>query len=185
MNVVTPSLVPVLGKQDIPLALRGTPIGDLLAYHNFGETPRTYVRPELLIGMCMDSRKTLRIPDNFAFIMRAGGANFQRHEFKLSFAIALGGVRSLALIGHDDCGMVGLGSRREEFIAGLVENGGWDPGAAGEHFDHYCPVFEIGDAAGFVLSEAQRLGKRYPRVTVVPLFYRVVEGRLDLIEEPA
>ncbi len=34
-----------------------------------------YVRARLLIGMCMDNRKVLRTPDNFAYVIRGGGAN--------------------------------------------------------------------------------------------------------------
>jgi carbonic anhydrase len=37
----------------------------------------------------------------------------------------------------------------------------------------------------FVLSEAQRLRERYPRVMVAPLFYQVGEGLLQQITERA
>ena len=40
--------------------------------------------------MCMDNRKHLHIPDNFAFIIRSGGANLRYSEFKVSYAIAVG-----------------------------------------------------------------------------------------------
>ena len=46
----------------------------------------------LLVGMCMDNRRHVYIPDNFAFIIRSGGANLRCSEFKVSYAIAVGQV---------------------------------------------------------------------------------------------
>lgn len=177
--------IPLERDEDIPAAYRDTPIGDLVRYHNLGAEPPVYGRAALLIGMCMDHRKQLRLPENFAYVLRAGGANFRRHEFKLSFAIAVGGVRSIALVGHTDCGMVGLAQRREAFIEGLVEGAGWDREAAAVHFDDSVGRFAIADAAGFVISEAQRLQRRYPKVTVAPLLYDVDDARLYGLDEAA
>ncbi len=176
-------LLPVEALEDILPAFRNTPVGDLLAYHNLGVPHRTYARAELLIGMCMDHRKVLRIPDNFAYILRSGGANLRRIEFKVSYAIAVGGVRAICLMGHDRCGMVGLASRREEFVAGLVDHGGWSPDEAARHFDQYAPMFEIVDPIEFVRSEAKRLRERYPRVTVAPLMYDLASGLLHHVRE--
>ena len=95
----------------------------------------------------------------------------------------MGGVRALALIGHDQCGMVELTQRREAFIRGLVANAGWMAQEAGEHFDEHARDFEINDAADFVRAEAARLRRRYPTVLVAPLFYLVDEGKLWQIRE--
>ena len=179
------ALIRVGAWDEVLPAYRGTPIGDLLGYQNLHEPHRVYERAELLIGMCMDHRMVLRIPDNFAYLLRAGGANLQRMEFKVSFAVAVGGARTIALIGHEDCGMVGLRARRTEFVNGLVENGGWDRHVAEEHFAVSAPLFEVRDAAQFVVSEARRLRMRYPRVTVAPLFFRIGERLLDQIAEDA
>jgi carbonic anhydrase len=176
-------LTSVLRETDILPAWRQTPIGDLLRYHNLCVPPRTYRRAELLIGMCMDNRKMLRIPDHFAFILRAGGANLRRMEFKISFAIGVGGACAIALIGHSDCGMVGLSSRRQSFIEGLVRNGGWTPEDAAAHFDRHQAEFGIDDPATFVCDEAARLRQRYPRVVVAPLFYTVEDGHLHQLRE--
>lgn len=177
------TLLPVRQWDDILPAYRNTPVGELLAYHNLGRAHRSYETAELLIGMCMDHRNVLRIPDNFAYVLRAGGANFRRLEFKVSFAIAVGGVQAVCLIGHDQCGMVGLGSRREVFVAGLAEKAGWDRQAAEEHFDRHASDFEIRDAAEFVLAEARRLRERYPRVVVAPLFFEVGSGGLHQLAD--
>jgi carbonic anhydrase len=172
------TLIPITTKQDIPKEFRNTPIGSLLEYHNLKRRFDTYPQAKLLIGMCMDNRKHLHIPDNFAFIIRSGGANLRYSEFKVSYAISVGQVRHVALIGHNHCGMVNLISRKDEFINGLVKNAGWRKAAAEEHFMNLALMHEIGNEMDFILSETARLRKRYPKVKVAPLFYRVEDNRL-------
>lgn len=174
-------LLPVKTHDDILPRWRDTPIGDLLRFHNLGDPLPAYTSASMVIGMCMDNRKSLRLPDNFAYVLRAGGANFRRAEFKLSFAIAVGGARAIALIGHDQCGMVGLHSRRRDFVEGLVSRAGWTREDAELHFEQWAPFFEIGDAAAFVASEADRLQRRYPNVPVAPLMYLIGDGLLHQI----
>jgi carbonic anhydrase len=176
-------LVPVPSAQEIPTQYRGTPIGLLLEYHNLHRPHDAYDKAQLLVGMCMDNRKHLHIPDNFAFIIRSGGANLRYSEFKVSFAIAIGQVRHIALIGHSNCGMVNLASRKEEFVDGLVQAAGWDRNVALEHFQHFAPMFEIGNEVDFILSETERLRLRYPMIKIAPLMYLVEDNRLYLIDE--
>ena len=133
--------------------------------------------------MCMDHRKKMLIPDNFSYIIRTGGANLRYSEFKVSFAIAIGGVRHIALMAHSQCGMVNLPSKKELFIDGLVNDAGWDREFAEEHFMHFSPMFEIGNEIDFVLSEAKRLRQRYPKITIAPLYYKVEDNRLYSIKE--
>ena len=169
--------------EDIFPEYHRTPIGLLLEFHNLNRPLDTYTQAQLLIGMCMDNRKHLRIPDNFAFIIRAGGANLRYSEFKVSYAIAIGDIQHIALIGHNNCGMVNLISRKDQFINGLVNKAGWDREWAEEHFMHFAPIFEIGNEIDFVISEAKRLRLRYPKITVAPMHYKVDENRLYLINE--
>ncbi len=176
-------LVAIAKPKDIFPEYRGTPIGLLLEYHNLGRSYDTYSSAELLIGMCMDNRKHLRIPDNFAYIIRAGGGNLRYSEFKVSYAIAVGGVKYIALMGHNNCGMVNLMARKEIFVQGLVETAGWDKEWANEHFMAFAPMFEIGNEVDFVLSEAKRLRLRYPKILVAPLLYRIEDNSLNLIKE--
>jgi carbonic anhydrase len=175
-------LIPVDNDNALPEKYRGTPIQRLIGWHNgyLDETP--VHAPEMLVGMCMDNRKKLRIPENFAFILRSGGANMRPSEFKVSFAVAVGGVRTIALIVHNRCGMVGISGRRTEFVDGLVD-AGWERELAEQHFDAYAPLFEIGNEIDFVLSEAIRLRARYPNVLVAPLYYNVDDNRLYAINE--
>jgi carbonic anhydrase len=176
-------LLAIDSKDDIPPQYRDTPVGLLLEYHNLARPYESYSTAQLLIGMCMDNRKHLHIPDNFAFIIRTGGANLRYSEFKVSYAIAVGNVRCIALIAHNQCGMVNLIGRKEQFIRGLVESAGWQPQAAEEHFYHFAPMFEIGNEIDFVLSEVKRLRLRYPNILIAPLSYRVEDNRLYLIQE--
>ena len=176
-------LIPVVHAENIPEPYRGTPIGLLLEYHNLGRTHDEYSTAMLLIGMCMDNRKHLHMPDNFAFIIRAGGANLRYSEFKVSYAIAVGGVKHMALIGHSNCGMVNLAARKEAFVEGLAANAGWERSKAEEHFNHFAPMFEIGNEIDFVLSETRRLRLRYPGIQIAPLLYRVEDNRLYLVAE--
>jgi len=176
-------LVPITKREDIFPELLDTPIGLLLEYHNLNREYETYTQAQLLVGMCMDNRKHLRIPDNFSYIIRAGGANLRYSEFKVSYAIAVGGVKHIALIGHTNCGMVNLMARRELFIKGLVENAGWEKDWAEEHFMHFSPMFEIGNEVDFVLSEAKRLRLRYPKIQVAPLMYKVEDNLLYQVKE--
>jgi carbonic anhydrase len=177
-------LIAVRASEDIPDQWRDSPIGRLIEYHNLDRPFDRYERAAILIGMCMDHRNQLRLPDQFAFVLRSGGANLRPSDFKVSFAVAVGGVRSIALIGHTDCRMSDLASRRDEFVAGLVETG-WEREEAERHFEQSLPRFEIGDEIDFVLEESARLRARYPAVAVAPLIYRVEDGRLYLVREQA
>jgi len=176
-------LIPVRTLEDIFPRYQNTPVGFLLEYHNLQRPLDPYKQAQLLIGMCMDNRKSLRIPDNFAYVIRTGGGNLRYNEFQVSYAIAIGGVKGIALIAHNHCAMVNLVSKQESFVQGLVKNGGWDPQWAEEHFMHFAPMFEIGNEVDFVLSEAKRLRLRYPRIQVAPLMYRLEDNLLYLIEE--
>lgn len=177
------NLIPVESKEDIIPQYRDTSVGLLLEYHNLNREYETYAQAQLLVGMCMDHRKHLRIPDNFTYIIRAGGANLRHSEFKVSYAIAVGGVRNIALIGHNNCGMVNLVTKKEAFIKGLTENAGWEQERAEQHFNQFAPMFEIGNEVEFIVSETHRLRLRYPKVQVAPLMYNVDDNMLYQIQE--
>ena len=153
----------------------------MLEYHNLKRDFKTYSRARLLIAMCMDNRKHLRIPDNFAYIIRSGGANLRYSEFKVSYAIAVGEVGHIALIAHNHCGMVNLIARKEKFVTGLVRRAGWNRKSAEEHFMNLALLHEIDNEIDFIVSEADRLNKRYPRVKVAPFYYRLEDNRLYCI----
>lgn len=171
-------IIPVNYLEDILPEYRGTPVGLLLEYHNLGRAVGSAPAPQVLIGMCMDSRKSLRIPNDFAFVLRTAGANMRDNEFRISYAIAVGGVRTIVLIAHTDCGMARLQQRRDQFINGLIDAAGWDEARAVRHFEESAPRFGIRDEVDFVLREAERLRTIYPRIHIVPFLYRVEDDLL-------
>jgi len=176
-------LITITSVDEILPAYKETPIGQLLEYHNLNRPFETIDKAQLLVGMCMDNRKHLHMPDNFAFIIRTGGANLRYSEFKVSYAIAVGQIKHIALIGHNHCGMVNLVSRKSEFIQGLVDNAGWEEDRAEDHFMQFAPMFEIGNEIDFILSETKRLRDRYPHIQIAPMFYLVEDNRLYFIDE--
>jgi carbonic anhydrase len=176
-------LIPIKSVNDIPAEYKDTPIGLLLGYHNLDRPFETFQNAQMLVGMCMDHRKHLHMPDNFSYIIRTGGANLRYSEFNVSFAVSVGGVQHIALIGHNNCGMVNLVSKKEDFINGLVEKAGWEKDLAQDQFMNLAPMFEITNAIDFTLSEVKRLRLRYPKVKVAPMHYLVEDNMLYLIKE--
>ena len=176
-------LLKVSSPENIFPQYKNTPIEDLINYHNFGFPFRNYEKAELLVGMCMDNRKQLNIPNNFAYILRTGGGNLRYSEFKVSYVISVGDVKAIALIGHDQCGMVNLMSRKNQFITGLMNNADWSREQAEEHFMNYAPMFEIGNEIEFLLSETSRIRQKYKKVLVAPLFYKLDDNMLYQIDE--
>jgi carbonic anhydrase len=176
-------IVAIDSSTDIFPEYVNTPIANLLGYHNLEQPLDRYERAELLVGMCMDNRKQLRLPDNFAYVLRTSGANMRHNEFRVSFAIGVGGVSHIALVAHTNCGMVGLSKKYPVFVQGMIDVAGWDEERAREYFFQYAPFFEIEDEVGFVVLEAERLRARYPKVTIVPMLYKVEDSRLYLIRE--
>jgi len=137
----------------------------------------------MFIAMCIDHRKRLNIPHEFAFILRTAGTRLLGNEFELSFAIAIGGVSTIALIGHTQCGMTKVFEQREQFIDGLVERGGVTPQIACEHFDALAPRYAITSPVDSILHKAKVVQKHLPDVLVAPLLYRVEDDQLAQIND--
>jgi carbonic anhydrase len=176
-------LIAIDRLSNIPPKYRNTPIEHLLGYQNLNRPCRKYSKAELLIGMCMDNRKLLHIPDNFAFVLRTGGANLRYSEFKVAYAIAVGDVKCIALIGHNHCNMSNLKARQNLFVNGLVKNAGWKKEQARKYFEDHAATFEIGNEIDFILSEVKRLRLRYPKIRVAPMFYKIEDNRLYFLKE--
>ena len=172
------TIIPVNYRSDILPEYQGTPTGLLLEYHNLERALGSGPGRQLLIGMCMDSRKALRIPHDFAYVLRTAGANMRDNEFRISFAIAVGGIRTIVLIAHTDCGMARVARMHDEFVRGMVDHAGWDEARAEKHFAESVPKFSIDNEVDFVMREAERLRGLYPRITVAPLLYRVEDDLL-------
>lgn len=179
---MTDGLQAVNAQADIPAIYHNTPIARLLQFHNLAAPLQKCEHAEILIGMCMDNRKVLRTPDNFAYVLRTTGANLRHNEFRVAYALSIGGVRHIALIAHNHCGMVGLSRKLPAFVQGMIDVG-WNETEAREYFFQYAPFFEIENEAEFVRLEANRLREKYPKVQIAPLFYQLEDNRLYLVLE--
>src|SRR3972149_3653495 len=151
-------LIPVDTDEAILPVYRGTAIEQLLCYHNLGAPlPLTTGHAKMLISMCMDHRKDLVLPGEFAYVLRSAGGNLRDSEFEVSYAIGGGRGAPGGLLAHTDCGMVHVSQKRDDFVSGLFKGGGWTPDAAGAHFDRYAERYQIGNPGTFVCGEGQRL----------------------------
>ena len=175
-------LTTINSAKEIPSKYQNSPISKLLEYHNFQKPLNASEKPELIIGTCIDNRIQLRIPRKFAFVVRAGGANMKYNEFKISYAIALGNIQHMVLIGHNQCGMSNLIERKDQFIQGLVKNAGWSIQQAEKQFNTESSESEIGNEVDFILQETNRLQKLYPKIIIVPMIYLVEDNRLYLVQ---
>lgn len=178
---MTLAQIAVKAEADILPLYRGTPIGDLLRYQNLAAPPRKYARPELLLATCLEQQAALRVPEGFAIALHTAGASLKRDPFKVSWAIGVAGVSAIAIVGHDNCGLVGLRSVREQFVVQMIEAAGWEQAAAEQHFDHWSDLFEVDDPTAFVAAEAARLQSRYPKILVAPLLYQAGTGTLHQV----
>ena len=168
---------------DIFPAYQKGPVEDLISYQNLGKPHKIYIRPKILIGTCMDHRIDLCLPRKFACILRVAGGDLRRVEFDVSYAVSMRGISAIALVGHENCGMENLLSQRDQFVDGLVSNGGWERPEAEEHFDQSVAGVGIRNSIAFVRYLARRLRDRYPSVLVAPLFYSVEKNVLYQIRE--
>ncbi len=171
----------ISSEKDIPEYLINTPVAELFQYHNFSLEFKEYDRAQIAVVMCMDNRKQLHIPNIFAYILRTAGARITGSEFKISFTIGFGDIKYVALIGHTNCGMVNLSSKKDKIVQGLVKNAGWTKEQALNHFDSFAPYFEIEDEVDFVASESKRLKEKYPGILFVPILYKVEDNKLYLV----
>ncbi len=166
-------LHPVNEKEDIFEEYRGTAIEDFLLFHNLGKDVSADKQPNLLVCTCMDFRISLNIPPRFAYILRIAGSNASYLEFQVAFAISVGDIKSIAIIGHDDCAMAGLSGKRQSFIDGMNKNAGWSKEEADAYFSNHCSDFEISDSLSFTICEVEKLRKFFPRICIAPLLYRI------------
>lgn len=182
--VLHPQVQAVLTPDDIPASLRNTPFEKLLRFHNMNEDfDHEYQSAELLVVKCMDYRKHLRLPERFAYIVRNAGGNARSNEFSMAFAIGVGGISHVALISHTDCGMVGLDSKKDIFIQGMMERAGWSAAHAEMFFHMKATEFGFYDPVTFIALEARRFQAAYPKITFQPFLYNIEDDKLYLIND--
>lgn len=116
--------IPVETSNDTLTDYQGTPIEKFLLFHNLGEDVPVNSNPNLLICTCVDFRITLKITHRFAYVLRIAGANANYLEFLIAFAVSVMGIKSIAVIGRDDCAMTNLSAKRQPFFDGMDKNAG-------------------------------------------------------------
>ena len=174
------TLRPVTSPEDVCEQYRGTPIEALLLAQNLGQDLECPRAPDLIIATCIDPRIDLRVPIGRAYVIRTAGVNLKNHAvFPFAYLTAVLGIRHVALIAHDDCAMVGLCARRQEFIERLAERPGCHGPSAGMFFDRYADFWNVPDAIAVVRNHAPDIVHRCGgAVVVAPLLYTVCDGRL-------
>lgn len=182
MNKSKYNLKAIRSKKDIPKKYLNTPIEKLLSYHNFKSPLESYNEAIIGIIKCIDNRERLNIPINFAYIVRSAGAKIHNGEFNLSVPIALNNIKYFAIIGHTDCRMVNLFSKKTKVIKGLAKNTGWSTEEAKRHFLTNAPIFQTENERISVYKEQERLKIIFPKVTFVPMIYKVEDSKLYLVE---
>lgn len=163
----------------------GTPIEELFLFHNGGkEASGICEEPQLIVSLCMDQRIALHLPAGFAYTLRTPGSYIQGLEFAISYAIAMGGVRALAIIGHTDCAMTKIKEVKRRFVKRLdTWHTGWSAKDALKHFNKWAPTFYIENMEDHVRAQAAWISDIFPDLLVAPIIYRVEDHRLYLLEE--
>lgn len=176
------SIHPLRCEADIPSEYLHTPVAKLIRYHNFGAPQQKYTHPEILIGKCMDYRVQLHTPPAFAYKLRSGGCNLNNNDFQVAYAVAIGGVKAIALIGHTDCGMVRLEEKREVFIAGFRAHSDCSYLEAAAFFDQNVGSQSLCKEDDILFEEAARYRAWFPRLPIAVLLYQVDDGQLYLLK---
>lgn len=176
-------LLPVREESDIPESLRNTPVAALLKCQNFGQVDSEISdTPDMIIGMCIDYRKSLSLPQNCAYVIRREGANMAGSEFSLALALSAG-IEYMALITHNHCVMSNPHDKREAFVTGLADKHGWAQSQAQEFFDQHAASREISDAIDFSLKEARRLERLFRGLKIVPMMFMLEDNMLYLVKD--
>jgi len=173
----------ILSKKDIYPEYQDTPIGQLLEYHNLNKSYKKYSNAQLIIGTCMDHRINIRIPDNYSYLIRTAGVNLKHIDFNIAYALSVTDINNMALIAHNNCGMVGLNTNKDKIISGLINRVGWDRKVAKDYFNNYAHEFEIKDEIDFILNETKRLRNIFLKINIAPLLYNIDDQLLYQVNE--
>jgi len=173
----------VTSESDLPAYLKDTPIASLIKSQNMGQIDNALPdAPQMVIGMCIDYRKSLHLPQNCAYVIRRTGANMAGSEFSVALALSTG-IEYMALIAHNHCVMSNPRERRDAFVNMLRDRHGWTHEQALSFFDQHAASREIDDAIDFSIKESRRLGALFRGLKVVPLLFMLEDNCLYLVKE--
>lgn len=163
---------------DVPSRWHGTPIEQLIRAHNFDEAIEPSFKPELLVATCIEFRFQPKVPSFFAYEIRRASGRVIGAEFTIAYAIAKG-VKHLALIGHNDCGMTKVDANTQAMIEALVGQD-WPRAAAEEYVRKQGPDHAIQDEIETLRAEYLRLRRLFRNIGIAPLFTALANNKLYL-----
>ncbi len=161
---------------DIPPAWQNTPIAALIMAQNFGWPIQGSGKAELLIATCIEFRYALPVPRMYAYVIRRASGRVVGSEFSVGYTLAQG-VKYLALIGHNDCGMSKVKEKAPLVVAAFIEQG-WSKEAAEAYVQKHAARHAIDDELGALKEEYFRLRSLFPKLIIAPLFVCLHDSRL-------
>jgi carbonic anhydrase len=161
---------------DIPDQWKGTPIESFIMAQNFGWPIQGTGKAELLISTCIEFRYSLPVPRMYAYVIRRASGRVLGSEFSVGYTIAQG-VKYLALIGHNDCGMSKALANAPRVVAALVDQG-WDEGMAKQYVEGQVKRHGIADELDALKTEFIRLRKIFRKLLIAPLFVCLHDSKL-------
>lgn len=171
-------LSPIEAACDIPDRWKGTPVETLILSQNFGNEIKPSGIPELVIATCIEFRYQPRVPSEFAYIMRRASGRLNGSEFSLAYTMAKG-VKHLALVGHNDCGMTKVAENKQAMIDALVDQG-WYKDRAEDYVTVNASRYAITDELDSLKNEYFRLRRLFPKLEIAPLFISLATSKLYL-----
>ncbi len=165
-------------REDIPERWLGSPIEDLIGAHNFDKPIESGGDPRLLIVTCIEYRFQPEIPNMWAYVNRCAGGRLAGNEFSVSYILAKG-VRHMALIGHNDCGMTKVIEFKPMLIDALVGQH-WERDRAEDFVEQNAARFLMHDEIDGQKREFMRLRKLFPEIEIAPLFVSIASMRLHI-----
>lgn len=174
-------LTQLMSREQLPERWKNTPIEEFIAAHNF-ETPiAAGVDPKLLIVSCIEYRFQPDVPPGFTYVIRSPGgrmSHLAESEFALSYIFAKG-VRHIALVGHNDCGMTKVDAFKPNLVQALVDQG-WEQSKANDFIENNANQFRMDDEIDALQTEFLSLSSQFNNVEIAPLFVSLASTRLHL-----
>ena len=170
-------LMSIETASDIPEEWRHTPIEALIRSENFGQPiPELVQSPQLLITACIEFRYALPIPRMYAYVIRRASGRLNGSEFSMAYVLAQG-VRHLALIGHNDCGMTKVKEAKPRLIDALVEQG-WNRERAEDFINGQAARHQMKDELDGLRREYSRLKRLFKNLVIAPMFVDLADTHL-------
>lgn len=164
--------------EDIPEHWQNTPISDIIGAHNFNHEIAVTGEPKMLISTCIEFRFRPEVPSNYAYVIRRASGRLIGSEFSLVYALSRG-VKHVALIGHNDCGMTKVSFHKAAMIKALIEQG-WDAERAEEFITMHAGRYHIEDEVDSLRKEFVRLKRLFKNVEIAPLFVSLSSNKLHI-----